>query len=226
MHGDIGLKKPAAAAGTPRKAEEAEQEQPFYKRALETPFMAYGDTVKEFTFRKPTTADIIRHGLPFNCNIFVDPPDISFREQQMFAMLETLSALPLPSIQKMSATDWVAAATACAGAMVPQRDIVFSIVNDLHCTLSAPLATASGPVPELTWRKPAAMDILAHGLPLVRDGGAVTFFEVKALRMIAALTGVAIDAVAAMEPQDFVSCLWGIAPFFVPRMEEPPPAAS
>lgn len=94
--------------------------------------------------------------------------------------------------------------------------------------LRDPIKDINGdPATTLSFRMPRVGDIVRCGNPVkyqpVGDDNAITFDEVKAVKMIAALTQIPPPMVERMHPNDFLDCCWGMAPFFLPGMQRTSP---
>lgn len=87
--------------------------------------------------------------------------------------------------------------------------------------LDKPLPAHDGEVRELVFRKPTAGDILRIGNPVIfdpiSDPPRLQFDERKMMNMLAVLAGVPPSTIAMLDPRDWISCAWGISPFFIPR---------
>ena len=91
-----------------------------------------------------------------------------------------------------------------------------------HALREPILDIAGQPVATLSFRKPRAGDVMRNGNPVKfqphDDDREITFDEVKAAKMIAALTSIPLPMIERMDPNDFSDCCWGMAPFFLPGM--------
>jgi hypothetical protein len=197
----------------------ATEAKPFFSLKLQTPFTAYADKIETLVLQRgPTVDDIMRCGMPFVYNLFVEPPAIGIREAPANMMLERIAGLPGSSLAKMAATDWIETISAIVGAIIPDRALVSELVSEKSCTLTKAIGEN---ITTVTFkREPTGADILKHGLPVVIGAEGPDFNEVKAARMLAALTDIPFDAIRQMDPGDFHACLWGMIPFFAQRTAE------
>lgn len=75
------------------------------------------------------------------------------------------------------------------------------------------------PVNELVFREPTAGDINRYGNPCrIGIDGEVIFDEQKMMRVIAALSGILIPNLEAMDPRDWNSCAYRLRSFFLPEV--------
>lgn len=71
----------------------------------------FGDeTIKTLEYRAPTGEDILRCGHPLKFNWSMDPPEITFDEKKMAAMMAALYRQPPSVISRLSPQDWTTAA--------------------------------------------------------------------------------------------------------------------
>jgi tail assembly chaperone E/41/14-like protein len=74
-------------------------------------------------------------------------------------------------------------------------------------------------VHELTFRQPTAGDINRYGNPVRIDfNGEVQIDDQKMMRVIAALTGILVPNLEAMDPRDWTSCAYRLRSFFLPDL--------
>lgn len=78
-----------------------------------------------------------------------------------------------------------------------------------------------GEVKVLRFRAPRAGDIVRHGMPVILKvhENSIEFDEPKMSAMMSALTAMPPSFLANMDPRDWSTCAWGLAPFFLPRMD-------
>jgi hypothetical protein len=91
----------------------------------------------------------------------------------------------------------------------------------LEHELLSPLVTPdAGEVKILKFRAPRAGDIMRCGQPVKLDvqNSDISFDEVKMGSMMSALSAVPPSFLANMDPRDWNTIAWGLAPFFLPRM--------
>lgn len=75
------------------------------------------------------------------------------------------------------------------------------------------------PVDELVFREPTAGDINRYGNPCrIGVDGEVMFDEQKMFRVIAALSGILLPNLEAMDPRDWNSCAYRLRSFFLPEV--------
>lgn len=101
-------KKEAKKAAKPVSSEDAVWKDGKFKFPLRRPIVAYDEEIKELTLREPGAGDIVNAGNPVKVNMLVDPPDISFNDRSMAAMLAELSSVPASAIAKLHPQDFVA----------------------------------------------------------------------------------------------------------------------
>jgi hypothetical protein len=126
---------------------------------------------------------------------------------------------PPPSGNGSTAATQEPAPAAAAPPPVPDRDEreLWPIrVKLLH----KPIRNMQGDtVHELVFREPTAGDINRYGNPCrISSEGEVVFDEQKMMRIIAALSGLLIPLIEAMDPRDWNSCAYRLRNFFLPEM--------
>lgn len=103
------------------------------------------------------------------------------------------------------------AAPARPAAPLPDRSI--------RIPLMKPMRAHDGERTELILREPTVGDIEQYGLPVTLDfkqGARPAFDPPKMTMMLAALGNVTEREIRAMDPRDWSTAAWSIAPFFVP----------
>ena len=70
------------------------------------------EKITTLEWRKPTGADIVNCGLPVKINFSTDPPEVTYDEKKMAAMMATLYRQPPSVISKLDPRDWFTAAMA------------------------------------------------------------------------------------------------------------------
>lgn len=90
--------------------------------------------------------------------------------------------------------------------------------------LQRPITAHGETLEEISFREPTAADISRYGNPvrfnLFGDTSDISFYEDKMTAMLAQLSGVNPKAIESMSTQDWTSCAWGIAGFFLPVREK------
>lgn len=89
---------------------------------LHKPISAHGDLLKELTLREPTGMDIINCGNPVKLDFSKTPPEVTFDERKMAAMICTLASIPTSSVGKMHPKDWNTVAWVVAGFFIPDME--------------------------------------------------------------------------------------------------------
>jgi hypothetical protein len=88
------------------------------------------------------------------------------------------------------------------------------------CELSRAIEAHGETVSVLIFREPTARDLLQIGNPVIfdpiSDPPRVTHDERKMHAMLSLLGNVPPSSIAQLSPRDWVSCAWGLTPFFVP----------
>ena len=101
-----------------------------------------------------------------------------------------------------------------AGAGAPEIEYGY------ECDLEQPIEAHGETVKRLKFRKPTARDLITVGNPVIFDPIAhppkVTHDERKMRLMISTLANIPTSSVDAMNPTDWITCAWGITPFFMP----------
>jgi hypothetical protein len=92
--------------------------------------------------------------------------------------------------------------------------------SDLVHVLKKPVPSFGENLTELRFREPTGSDITHVGVPVIldmaNDPPRVLHDAPKMSAMMARLSNVSPQTIAAMSPQDWVSCAWLLTPFFVP----------
>lgn len=88
------------------------------------------------------------------------------------------------------------------------------------CELSKPIEAHGSSMLLLTFREPTARDLLSIGNPVIfdpiSDPPKILHDEKRMNAMMSLLAGVPPSSIASMSPRDWVTCAWGLTPFFVP----------
>lgn len=88
------------------------------------------------------------------------------------------------------------------------------------CELIKPIEAHGEPVTILRFREPTANDLILIGNPVIfdpiSDPPKVTHDERRMSAMFARLAGIPPSSISLMSPRDWVTCAWGLTPFFVP----------
>jgi hypothetical protein len=88
------------------------------------------------------------------------------------------------------------------------------------CELSKPIEAHGEQVTVLNFREPTARDLLSIGNPVIfdpiSDPPKVTHDERKMTQMMSALAAVPPSSIQQLTPRDWITCAWGLTPFFVP----------
>ena len=86
--------------------------------------------------------------------------------------------------------------------------------------LTRPIEAHGNTVTVLTFREPTARDLLAVGNPVIFDPISeppkILHDEKRMNAMMSMLAAVPPSSIATMHPRDWVTCAWGLTPFFVP----------
>lgn len=88
---------------------------PDVKVALSRPIQAHGEELRELTMREPTGKDLRIVGLPYT----MKGEDISIDADRIARMAVQLCAIPLSSVDQLSAVDFQAVVTAIMGFFQP-----------------------------------------------------------------------------------------------------------
>jgi hypothetical protein len=88
--------------------------------------------------------------------------------------------------------------------------------------LSYPIDFGDEKIKRLEYRKPTAKDIIDNGVPckLNISNYEITFDEPKMQAMMAALYSQPPSMLAKLDPRDWLTAAWKIAPFFIPDLEK------
>jgi hypothetical protein len=88
------------------------------------------------------------------------------------------------------------------------------------CELTRPIEAHGQTVTTLVFREPTARDLLSIGNPVIfdpiSDPPKIMHDEKRMNQMLSALAGVPPSAIANLTTRDFITCAWGVTPFFVP----------
>ena len=88
------------------------------------------------------------------------------------------------------------------------------------CELSKPIEAHGVIMTEISFREPTARDLLAIGNPVIFDPISspprVTHDEHKMHAMLSLLGNIPPSSVQMLSPRDWITCAWGLTPFFVP----------
>ena len=102
----------------------------------------------------------------------------------------------------------------------PTENPVFTL------TLQDPITLYKEPISEIGLREPRAGDILRVGNPVEYDPRfeppRIGFNEAKAFAMLEVLSGIPVNILAQITTNDFASCCWGMARFFIPGLSTKP----
>jgi hypothetical protein len=86
---------------------EPELEVDLLSQELSRPIRAHDDdNITVLRWREPTAGDIERAGNPIKIDFFSTPPQLTFDEKKMSAMISLLAGVPPSSIKMISAADW------------------------------------------------------------------------------------------------------------------------
>jgi hypothetical protein len=84
---------------------------------------AHGQKITELNFREPTGQDIGMCGVPCTLDFAVDPPRVAFNAPEMSAMMSSLAAVPMSTINSLPAQDWINCAWKLSRFFVPRLTI-------------------------------------------------------------------------------------------------------
>jgi hypothetical protein len=89
----------------------------------------------------------------------------------------------------------------------------------IEVPLRRPIMAHDGERKVLVLREPTVLDIERFGLPVTLEfaGGAKPVFDpVRMTQMLALLANVTDREIRSLDPRDYTSACWAVAPFFVP----------
>lgn len=93
-------------------------------------------------------------------------------------------------------------------------------VKPIEIVLRRPIVAHDGERKSLVLREPTVRDIEKFGLPVSLDFSKgtpnPTFDPQRMTQMLAMLANVTPREIQALDPRDWTSCAWAVAPFFVP----------
>jgi hypothetical protein len=88
------------------------------------------------------------------------------------------------------------------------------------CELQRPIEAHGNTLTVLVFREPTARDLLSIGNPVIfdpiSDPPKIMHDEKRMNAMLSALAGVPPSSIASLTTRDFITCAWGVTPFFVP----------
>ena len=88
------------------------------------------------------------------------------------------------------------------------------------CELMRPIEAHGQTVTVLVFREPTARDLLSIGNPVIfdpiSDPPKIMHDEKRMNAMLSQLAGVPPSSIANLSTRDFITCAWGVTPFFVP----------
>jgi hypothetical protein len=86
--------------------------------------------------------------------------------------------------------------------------------------LTRPVEAHGQQITKLSFREPTGRDLLSVGNPVIFDPISeppkIIHDERRMNAMMSLLAGVPPSSIAQMSPRDWVTCAWGLTPFFVP----------